>query len=1078
MFVVASSKSCNRKPLPHGSRQRLHYQRVFSDRVEIHPKASQSTSKTAKAAADQGGYSQTNVNPSYENYKRDMDLQLKNSGKHFVAPRVEETHNLQKNETERISQEYKEKLPQEYRNFASAIGSFIPSDRIICDPLRTFAYGTDASFYRLNPKIVVELFDEQEVVRILKIANDMKIPVTFRAAGTSLSGQAITDSVLLKLVPSQWSNFRVSPHGEEIKLQPGIIGGQANKFLGKYDKKIGPDPATINSAFIGGIAANNSSGMCCGVSKNCYHTVQDMRLVLANGAVLDTESAESREEFKKNHPEIIRGLQKLGDQVKDNAQLREKITHKYKIKNTTGYALNSLVDYHDPIDILKHLVIGSEGTLAFISNITLKTVPEYKNKASALVLFPDVTAASRAVTALKSEKLPVDAVELMDRASLRAVENTGIARSDLGDRVSALLIDTRAESGSELENNIQVITKRLSQIELVEPISFTQDPDHIDKLWAVRKGLYPAVGAMRKKGTIVIIEDVAVPIDRLEQMVIDLQDLFKKYKYDDALVLGHALEGNLHVIFSQDLEKQEYIDIYHKVMDEMCDMVATKHGGSLKAEHGTGRNIAPYVELEWGKDLYEVMWQLKEILDPNFILSPGVLLNRDKQVIVKDLKAMPTAHELIDHCVECGMCESQCPSRELTLTPRQRIVLWREMERLRNSDPTSQTLKDLELLSKEFDYEGNKTCAADGMCATTCPVSINTGELIKYQRAQNANKSQRAQKLADAIAARFDSSVELGRAVLYMANLGHRILGTNLMYTVSNGITNLGKRILDLDVPKWNSSLPKASQNLLVNEKSRFDPTPRDSQVPSVVYFPSCMARIMGPSQSDGDKDSLHRVVITLLEKAGVNVIWPKNVQSGCCGLAFQSKGFPAQAEIKLSEMEQTLWHASDGGRIPILCDTSPCTLQFRNNLKDRFFAKSILDPIQFSQKYLIPNLEFPEDRKISEEVLVHATCSSKKLGVGPKALTQLVQNCCQKEVADSGVSCCGMAGDLGLTVPELPQSALKGLVSANPKFRDGYSTSRSCEIGLSLHSGVDFRNIFYLLDATSVPKSKTEQEQ
>jgi D-lactate dehydrogenase len=287
-------------------------------------------------------------------------------------------------------------LSKAYQQLHHDLQQFIPAARLISDPLRTLAYGTDASLYRLIPQLVVRVESEAEMQRILGLAHTHGTPVTFRAAGTSLSGQAVTDSVLLQLGDG-WRNWRISADAATISLQPGIIGGHANRYLAPYQRKIGPDPASINSCYIGGIAANNASGMCCGTAQNSYQTLKSMRVMLADGAVLDTGDPASRQAFSASHSALLEQLTELGQRTRANTVLAERIRTKFKIKNTCGYSLNALVDYQDPFEILQHLMIGSEGTLGFIAEITYHTVEEHSHKATALMIFPDIKTACEVV---------------------------------------------------------------------------------------------------------------------------------------------------------------------------------------------------------------------------------------------------------------------------------------------------------------------------------------------------------------------------------------------------------------------------------------------------------------------------------------------------------------------------------------------------------------------------------------------------------------------------------------------------------------------------------------------------------
>src|SRR5450759_1600547 len=452
----------------------------------------------------------------------------------------------------------------------------IDKSRIFHDPLYTLAYGTDASFYRLIPKMVIIAKDEMEVSLILKESSILSIPVTFRAAGTSLSGQAITDSVLL-IAGSHWKKYHINENGSEISLQPGLTGGSVNSLLAPYGRKIGPDPASINAAMIGGIAANNASGMCCGTAENSYKTVAGLRIIIADGTILETRDESNKILFRKSHPKLISDIEYLAKSAVENIPLAEKIRKKYKMKNTTGYSLNALIDFTDPFDIIEHLMIGSEGTLGFIADISFKTVIEHPCKATSLMIFPDIEKACKAVTLLKAE--PVSAVELIDRAGLRSVENEkGIPEflKMLRNDVCALLVETVSGNKIEINRNIELIKNSIKSIPVERAVTFTDIPSEYEPLWKIRKGLFPSVGAMPVSSTTVIIEDVAFPVGSLAEATLDLQNLLKKFRYNEAVIFGHALEGNLHFVFTQDFNTQEEIDRYAQLMSEVSDLVVHK----------------------------------------------------------------------------------------------------------------------------------------------------------------------------------------------------------------------------------------------------------------------------------------------------------------------------------------------------------------------------------------------------------------------------------------------------------------------------------------------------------------------
>jgi D-lactate dehydrogenase len=936
-------------------------------------------------------------------------------------------------------------LPPPYDRLHAEAATFIPVARLVTDPLRLLTWGTDASFYRLIPKIVVVVASERELVRLLELCARLSAPVTFRAAGTSLSGQAISDSVLVML-SDDWRGCAPAADGATIALQPGVIGAAANRALARFARKIGPDPASIDTAMIGGIAANNASGMCCGTAQNSYQTLAGLRVVLADGTVLDTRDPASREAFRRQRPDLVASLDELGRATRSNAVLAARIRHKFRLKNTTGYSLNALTDFTDPIDILAHLMIGSEGTLGFISAITYQTVPEYRDKASALILFDDLATACAAVTLLATA--PVAAVELADRAALRSVQGKpGLpeALADVGPHGAALLVETRAADAAALARQIRDLEALLAAIPTHGPVRFATDAAECARYWNVRKGMFPSIGAMRATGTTVIIEDVAFPVARLAEATRDLQQLLAEFGYREAIIFGHALAGNLHFVFTQDFNAQEAVDNYRAFMDAMCRMVVEKYDGSLKAEHGTGRNVAPFVALEWGAEAHALMWSIKRLFDPAGLLNPGVLLADDPLSHIRHLKPLPACDTLVDRCIECGFCEPKCPSRGLTLSPRQRIVGWREIARLSVDEAAlghARTLRDA------YDYQGMDTCAACGLCATACPVGIETGLLIKALRGRRAGPT--ARRMSSLAADHFGLVTAGVRAGLATADVIHGAVGTRFM----RGALARARAWSGGRLPKWSPALPRAA-------RFRAGPAPAvPADADAVVYFPSCAARNMGAQRGRETGDSLPVTAQRLFAKAGFATLYPQNLDDLCCGQPFDSKGMTAAAGRKAAELEDALRAASDGGRRPIVFDTSPCAYRMKHHLAGRLRA---LDIIEFLDESVLPRVALTAR---IDPVAIHPVCSVRKMGLVDQ-LVGIAQRCGAHVVTADDVLCCGFAGDRGFTRPELNEHALRHLRDAIPAdCRTGYSTSRTCEIGLSEAAAIPYESIVYLVDA------------
>lgn len=944
-------------------------------------------------------------------------------------------------------------LTGNYKKFYDEIKSSIEKSRLYTDEVRNLAYGTDAGFYRLIPQIIIRAKNEAEVQKAIALANKYSLPVTFRAAGTSLAGQAITDSILI-VAGKHWENFEILNNGEAIRMQPGLIGSRINKVLAPYGKKLGPDPASINSAMIGGIVMNNASGMNCGIHENSYKTILSARLIFADGTILDTGDDISKKNFKKTHGDFIQQIEEMRDKVRANKTLAERIRYKYSIKNTTGLSINPFIDYNDPFQIIVNLMVGSEGTLAFMSELTMKTVVNHKFKASAMIYFSDIVTACQSVVSMKPG--PVHGAEMLDRIALRSVENAdGIPSfiKDFPDGVTAILVETLANSQRELDDNIKEIKSILSVYQTVRPIEFTDKAEEYSKYWDIRKGIFPAVGGLRETGTTCIIEDVAFHIEDLPKATLDLQNLIAKYKYKNGVIYGHALEGNFHFIFNQNFDKPEELEQYKNFMHEIDYLVVDKYDGSLKAEHGTGRNMAPFVKHEWGEEAYQLMKDIKQLFDPKTLLNPGVIINDDPECNTKNFKTLAPVHDIVDKCIECGFCEVNCLTAGFSLSARQRIVLQRELKRL---EVTGEDPERYKILKKGFDYLGEQTCAGDGLCATSCPVGIDTGKFIKHLRSLNVD-TPRAFKISQKVADNFSTVGSSIRGGLKFVNGVHTVMGSTLLGAVAGGFRALSGN----NIPLWTPAMPKGANAPV--------PKPINKENPlKVVYFPSCIAQTMGPAKGDPYKEPLHKVTQKLLEKAGYEVIFPEGMSNLCCGTPWESKGLIKHADQKSSELEAALIRASEGGKYPVLCDTSPCLYRMRR-VMDK--GLKLYEPVEFIHEFLMDKLDF---KKVNEVVAIHSTCTTTKMGLTP-ALKTVAEACAQYVVLPDEVGCCGFAGDRGFNFPEVNKYALRKLrpVIEEEKVIAGYSNSRTCEIGLSTNGRVPYMSIIYLVDRVTTRKAE-----
>ena len=1000
--------------------------------------------------------------------------------------------------------------------FVDEIGRFLPADRIYTDELRTLAWGTDASFYRLTPRVVVRAQNEEEVSRIVQVAAAHGLPFTFRAAGTSLSGQSVSDSILIvagnsgasrvqcrtcsdnaKTQPTEaegnnWEDYQIAPDGESITLQPGIVGARVNQILKPLGRVFPPDPASIGSAMVGGIVANNASGMNCGTHANSDRMLLSARLVLADGTVLDTGDEQSRQAFRESHPEFIARIESLRDRVRANGPLSERIRKKYSIKNVTGLNLRPLLAYDDPMDIIAHSVVGSEGTLAFISQVTMRTLHDYPCRASAMLYFHTMRESCEAVVALKQlkssdddiamseENLMVKSAEMLDYLSLASVDDPvylqykrdvdagkipGVAPGDYHN-LTAILTETKAVTPADLQDRIDSITQCLSRFQTYIPVEFTTDPAEYGKFWAIRSGIFPSVGGARPVGTSCLIEDVAFAVEDLPEATVKLQKLIADHGYKDACIYGHAFEGNYHFIINQLFSDESEVQRYAAMMRDVARLVVEEYDGSLKAEHGTGRNMAPFVQYEWGEEAFAAMRELKDIFDPQHLLNPGVIFNDDPECFIKHFKPLPelklrgldtplpaagdghdSTRETVEgvqkanKCIECGFCEVNCVTCGLTLSSRQRIVVQREISRLRETggDP-----ERLSTLVRQYHYLGNQTCAGDGLCATSCPMGINVADLTHLLRQESLPQGSMGYRAGD-FAARHFAGVKSGlRLVLDTARLGHHVLGTGGMDVIAGAMHKVG-------LPLWTAAMPGKTRQ------------PRSGRVGEsdlkVVYFPSCINQTMGLAKGAPVRNTLVDEMVQLCRKAGYEVIFPEGLERLCCGTIWESKGMLDIADRKTAELDEALWHASGQGKYPVVCDQSPCLHRMRKCIS----RMRLYEPVEFIWDYLRDRLEF---KPIDRPVALHFTCSTREMGLVDK-MTQLARLCSNQVFLPEGVGCCGFAGDRGWTHPEVNRWALRKL---RRQLREnhiemGYSNSRTCEVGLETNGGIPYQSIIYLVN-------------
>jgi D-lactate dehydrogenase len=921
----------------------------------------------------------------------------------------------------------------------------------------------DASHFLLIPEALVIAKDAAEVGRLLRAGARTGTPVTLRSGGTSLSGQGVTDGVLVD-VRRNFRRIEVEDDGRRVRVQPGATVRQVNARLARHGRKLGPDPASESACTIGGVVANNSSGMACGITGNTYRTLESMTVVLPSGTVVDTGAPDADIRLGHDEPALTAGLLRLRDRIRGNPESVRILQHQFSMKNTMGYGLNAFLDHDTPAQLLAHLVIGSEGTLGFVAEAVFHTLPLLEKAATGLLIFDDLLAANEALPGIVASGAA--AVELLDAQSLRVGKAEADAHPlirDLAvDKQAALLVEYQASTADELSAAQAIGQRTLDTLRTSTPTVLSTDAATRASLWHLRKGLYATVAGARPSGTTALLEDVVVPVESLARTCERLIGLFGRYDYDNNVIFGHAKDGNIHFMLT-DLFEGKGLDRYAAFTDDMVDLVLGE-GGSLKAEHGTGRVMAPYVQRQYGDELYAVMRELKALCDPSGMLNPGVIITDDPAVHLKDIKRTPTIEVEADRCVECGYCEPVCPSRDLTLTPRQRIVVKRAIASA-TAEGDAALAHELE---RDYEYQGVQTCAVDGMCQTACPVLINTGDLVR--RLRKTEHSGAEKKVWKTAAQHWGATTRIASTALSVAEKV-----PSPVITIPN---RLGRAVVGDDVlPLWSGELPAGGAR-------RSRPALPASAEPEAVYVPACVNAMFGPADAAGGSTGngatgpgpgVQRSFEQLCEQAGVTVLIPADIDSLCCGTPWSSKGLPDGAAIMRDRVLASLRAATRDGELPIVCDASSCTEGLLHTIESDPAPAAgarrmrVIDVVDFVATRILPAL--PEHDRI-EKLALHPTCSSTRLGINPQ-LTAVAQAVAETVVVPDDWGCCAFAGDRGMLHPELTASATR---SQAAEVRASGATAhascnRTCELGMTRATGAEYQHVLELLaDATRAP--------
>ena len=426
-------------------------------------------------------------------------------------------------------------------------------------------------------------------------------------------------------------------------------------------------------------------------------------------------------------------------------------------------------------------------------------------------------------------------------------------------------------------------------------------------------------------------------------------------------------------------------------------------------------------------------------------------LSDDPQAHLHHLHTTPTVENEIDRCIQCGYCEPVCPSRNLTTTPRQRIVLRREMMRQPEGSPVTATLL------RDYEYDAIETCAGDGSCAIACPLGINTGVLMKHFRHMEHTHTQ--EYAAEKLAEHWGAVEKAARVALTLNEVATRVFGG----LPAKGMTSAARAIVSNDLmPAWLPNIP---------QPAKVDLPSTERTGAAAVYFSACVNRIFGNSDASAKLPSLAQAMVAVSARARLPLWIPDDLAGNCCATVWHSKGYADGNEYMANKVVESLWRWSDGGQLPVVCDASSCTLGITSEILDyltmenreRHKRLTLLDSIAWANDYLLPRLKIT--RRVGS-VVVHPVCATHHLGLSDK-LHALDAALSEQSVTPIYSTCCAFAGDRGFLHPELTHSATEEQVEElKGRHFDRYvSSNRTCEIGMNLATGKDYRSVIFLLE-------------
>jgi len=883
------------------------------------------------------------------------------------------------------------------------------------DKYSRILYSTDASIYQIEPLGVVLPRHRGDAVELVRFAARHHLPVLARGGGTSLAGQAVGEAIHLDFTKYMRRILELNVEERWVRIEPGVIQDELNQFLKPYGLGLGPDTSSSSRVALGGMIGNNSAGSHSILYGKMLDHVIELRLVLADGSEavfgpVGAQELERRAAGETFESRLYREVLRIG------RQYEEEIRRRYPklIRRVSGYNLDEFVPNGDVFGVgysskpgpfnLSRAIVGSEGTLAIVTEAKIGLVPLPKATGVGVINFATLIEAVEAAPELV--RLEPAAVELMDKRVLDGARRAGRSSQGLEfadpEAEGNVVVEFFGETEDEVRSRLAALKQLVERRRIGYGHVFLTDPAAQQAVWNVRKeamGLLMGVVGDRKP--IAFVEDPAVPIEEYPSFLRGFERILREYGAEGGYY-GHASVGCLHIRPLIDIKDPAEVAKMRRIAEEVFELVVA-HGGSMSGEHGDGLARGKFNERLFGPTIYQAFLELKRAFDPDNILNPGKVVRCPQ--MTEHLR-YPSGYRIrpletyFDYSAQGGfsgaieMCNGNGACRKTlsgVMCPSYMATLEEEHSTRGRANALRAALGGL-LPPEEFTsrrmYEILDLCLACKGCKRECPSNVDVAKLKSEFLAHYWKRH--GTPLRVRLLARIGALNRWGSRVAPLANFALGSAPARWAMEVALGI----------DRRRRLPSFARTDFETWFRRRTR----PASGERGRVVLFHDCFITYNYPE--------VGRAATELLEHAGFEVTLVKHA---CCGRPAISKGLLGEARRLARENLAALRPWVDQG-VPILGCEPSCLLTFRDEYPElvpgdeaRRLAQTawLVDEFLVSQGDLTVRLDGG-----GRTVLLHGHCH-QKAHVGTGATMRLLR-AAGLEVREIDAGCCGMAGSFG----------------------------------------------------------------